>query len=138
MLLILDQNLYVAITAPVITSQPQSVAVQSGASATFTVIASGLNLSYQWFKSSVPIAGATSSSFTYGPTIYPTDTGSQFYVVVSNSGGLITSGTAVLVVLQVATFIAPPTGTTAFDIIKGALRRINSYQSGEHIHEENG
>jgi hypothetical protein len=133
MLLLVLQNLFQAITAPVITVQPQSQSVAAGAFATFSITATGLNLNYQWFKNNVAITGATSSTFTYGPAVYPTDSGAQFYCIVSNSAGLVVSGIAVLLVLTAAVFISPPPLLTANSIITGALRRINSYMSGETI-----
>lgn len=133
MLVILLQNLSQAITAPVITLQPQNVTVTAGGFATFSVTATGLSLSYQWFKNGTPIAGATSSTFVYGPTAYPTDSGAQFSVVVSNPGGIVTSGVALLIVQLAAVFVSPPSQTTAFSIIKAALQRITSYASGETI-----
>src|ERR1700733_13640111 len=121
------ENLQAASVAPVITSQPSSITVQAGAIATFSVTAIGVNITYQWFKNNIAIAGATSSTFSYGPTQYPADTGAQFFVVVSNSAGFVTSGTAVLTVLLVTTSVTQPTTTTAQDLILGALLNINAY-----------
>jgi len=59
----------ITVTAPAggvaaITTQPQSQIVNAGASATFSVVASASQaISYQWYKNSSPIAGATSASF---------------------------------------------------------------------------
>jgi hypothetical protein len=133
MLLILLQNLSQALTAPIITIQPQNTAVSAGTFASFSVTATGLSLSYQWFKNGAPIAGATSSTLSYGPTVYPADSGAQFSVVVSNPAGLTTSGVALLIVQIAAVFVAPPTQTTANTIVTSALRKINSYMSGETI-----
>src|ERR1039457_1226096 len=88
-----------AIAVPVIVMQPQSTNAAAGALATFSVVATGVALTYQWFQNNAPIAGATGASFTYGPVVYPSDSGSQFYVVVSNPAGLVTSGIGVLLVL---------------------------------------
>ena len=50
--------------AVVITNQPVSQALCSGDQATFSIIATGTGLTYQWQKGGVNIAGATSSSYT--------------------------------------------------------------------------
>ena len=50
--------------APLITTQPQRTAVGQGSNATFSVIASGGSLSYQWQFQGSNIAGATGSSYT--------------------------------------------------------------------------
>jgi hypothetical protein len=82
--------------APSIAAQPTSQTVTSGHAATFTVVATGTApLTYQWQKGATAIAGATSSTYTTPPTI-PSDNGSQFRVVVSNTLGNVTSGIATL------------------------------------------
>src|ERR1035441_3496314 len=121
------------VEAPIILVQPTAINVAAGAFASFTVVAAGAGLSYQWFKNNSPIAGANAAALSYGPAVYPADSGAQFYVVVSNSAGLITSGVAVLLVLLAPVFIVPQGGTTGDSLVKGALRRITSYMSGETI-----
>jgi hypothetical protein len=78
-----------------ITQQPVTQYVNVGSTATFQVTAvSNLPLTYQWFEAApgtstfTAIPGATSSTYTTGPTA-GTDSGSVFYVVVSN--GVTTS-----------------------------------------------
>ena len=59
-----------AATAPAITTQPANKTVTLGATATFTVVASGTApLTYQWSKNSSTISGATSSSYTTPATV---------------------------------------------------------------------
>jgi hypothetical protein len=83
---------------PAITTQPSSVTVTVGQTATFSVQATGSGtLTYQWQKSSTAISGATSSSYTTAPTT-AADSGSQFTVIVSNSIGSVTSNAATLTV----------------------------------------
>ncbi len=48
----------------IITARPQSINVNPGQSATFTVAASGPGLLYQWFKNGGVISGATATSYT--------------------------------------------------------------------------
>jgi len=77
-----------------------------GQTATFSVTATGTApLHYQWRKNGVNISGATNSSYTTPQTV-AADNGSLFSVVVSNSGGSVTSHNATLTVR------IPPTITT--------------------------
>lgn len=103
-------------TAPIITTQPQSISVSEGNPASFTVTASGSQpLSYQWRKNTVNIGGATSSTYTI-PAVSPGDAG-NYSVVVTNSAGSATSNDAVLTVtpanqLPTATINTPGAGAT--------------------------
>ena len=82
---------------PVITSQPQSLTVSAGQSATFTVAATGAApLSYQWQFNGVDLAGATSNSFTLAGA-QPSDAGA-YSVVVTNALGAVASSNATLTV----------------------------------------
>jgi hypothetical protein len=84
--------------APSITTQPVSVTVTAGQTATFSVVATGTApLTYQWKKSGTVISGATASSYTT-PATTSSDNGSQFTVVVTNAAGSATSNAATLTV----------------------------------------
>jgi subtilase family serine protease len=100
------------ITAPTITVQPSSQSVSAGNAATFTVVAGGGGLTYQWFKNGATIAGGTSSSYTT-PATTTADNGSTFYVKVTNSAGSVTSNTVTLTVTSavVSVAISPATAT---------------------------
>jgi hypothetical protein len=89
-------------TAPTIQTQPANQTVTVGQTATFTVVASGGNLTYQWQMNTQPISGATSASYITPPTVIG-DNGAQFAVVVSNSLGKVTSSTATLTVNPAST-----------------------------------
>jgi hypothetical protein len=92
--------------APVITSQPQDQTVSECRSVTFSVTASGTPpLGYQWFQNGVAKSGANGSSCT-DPFVTLADNGAQFYVVVTNACGSVTSRVAVLTVVVDTT---PPT-----------------------------
>ncbi len=72
-------------TAPSISVQPASQFVETGGSATFTVVAGGSEpLSYQWQCNSNAIAGATNSTFTTNSA----SSAGYFNVVVINSVGV--------------------------------------------------
>jgi len=89
-------------TVPTITTQPASKSVSTGATATFTVVAAGGNLGYQWYKNSAAISGATSASYTT-PAAVIGDNGATFYVKVTNTKGTVNSNNATLTVTT-----APP------------------------------
>lgn len=88
--------------APTITTQPASLGVHSGQTASFTVAAAGdAPLAYQWLRNGNAIAGAVQPSYTLAaPTI--ADAGSKFAVRVSNAAGTVTSADAVLTVTAAA------------------------------------
>ena len=91
--------------APSITSQPSSLIVNAGSSATFTVAATGTApLSYQWLKNGTNIAGGTSATYSITSTQF-SDAG--FYTVsISNAAGTLTSGSANLTVLSTVTNVS--------------------------------
>jgi uncharacterized repeat protein (TIGR02543 family) len=99
--------LTVTVPAPVITSQPTNQTVVAGSAASFSVGASGSSLSYQWTFNGSNIAGATASTYSI-PNAQPANAG-NYAVRVSNSGGSVTSSTAVLTVTVIVT---PPTITS--------------------------
>jgi hypothetical protein len=80
---------------PVITTQPSNQTVDSGQTATFSIVATGTSLTYQWKMGSTSISGATAASYTT-PTTNATNNGSQFEVTVSNPGGSVISNAATL------------------------------------------
>jgi subtilase family serine protease len=92
-----------AVSAPSITTQPVNQTVTVGATATFSVTASGTApLTYQWYKNSTAISGATGASYTTAATT-SADNGATFYVTVTNASGSATSSTATLTVNATAT-----------------------------------
>ena len=97
---------FVALAAPKITTQPKSVKVAVGQKATFQVVATGSNLSYQWqYKRAGATAwtdwnGKTAATLTV--TGASSINGCQYRCVVSNSVGKKTSNAATLTVVAVA------------------------------------
>jgi DNA/RNA endonuclease G (NUC1) len=91
---------------PSITTPPDSLTVNAGGSATFTVVASGSpTLFYQWRKNTNPIASGTNATLTL-TNVQATDVG-NYDVVVTNSVSSATSAAAALTVNPAA-----PTITT--------------------------
>lgn len=101
-------------TAPQITTQPQAASVDDGATASFSVTASGTTLAYQWQRNGADIAGATSATFALAPATLADD-GASFRVVVSNGGGSVTSNGAALTVRAVAPVIGTQPQSIAVD-----------------------
>lgn len=85
-----------ALLAPAIISQPVSLSVPAGQSASFAVVASGTSpLTYQWLKNGYSISGATNASYTLS-SASSTDNGTSFSVVLTNPAGKKTSNAAKL------------------------------------------
>jgi glucose/arabinose dehydrogenase len=102
-------------SVPSITNHPVNSSVAVGQPASFTVSALGTPpLAYQWLKNDLPIAGATSATYSIPQTTL-THQGS-YKVRVSNSSGNVTSNAATLTVinnlLPVAEILTPVAGTT--------------------------
>jgi len=102
-----------AVVAPTIATQPATQSVNVGSSVTLSVIATGTSpFTYQWYKGSSAVSGATSSSYTISSPAVG-DSGS-YYVTVTNSSGTATSNTATLTVNVVAPSItSQPSSVTA-------------------------
>ncbi len=101
---------------PTITRQPSALTARTGETVTFTIIASGSTPRYhQWRKNGVNLGFATTSD-TYTITeAQPGDAGT-YSVIVSNSGGTITSADAPLTVAAAsipATIPASPASYSA-------------------------
>ncbi|MEO6035593.1 MAG: immunoglobulin domain-containing protein, partial [Verrucomicrobiota bacterium] len=79
-------NIADAVTAPSITSQPQTQSVSSGSTVNFSVAASGsLPISYQWQFNATNISGATTTNYILA-NVQLTNSGG-YSVIVTNSGG---------------------------------------------------
>lgn len=96
---------------PQIVTQPHSITVSAGQTATFSVVAEGNPApAYQWTKNGVIIKGATSATYTT-PVTTAADNMALFAVVVKNSKGTVTSTSAKLTV-STASSLSKPTITT--------------------------
>ena len=104
------------VTAPSITSQPASVSVTAGASASFSVSAAGTSPSYQWYKNGSPISGATGVSYTI-PSAQASDAG-NYTVTVFNTAGSVSSNAATLTVAPPPVSITSDLSTVSVPIKK--------------------
>lgn len=83
---------------PSISVQPTSQTVASGGTATFSVTAAGTpTLGYQWYSNTVPISGATASSYTT-PATTPAFNGITYYVAITSPYSVTNSANAGLTV----------------------------------------
>jgi len=87
--------------APVIVSQPQSIAAQAGQDIVFSVSATGVApLTYQWRISGFNIPGARNDQFSIS-NVQPADAGNYSVVVSDASGAQTVSQEAILTVSDV-------------------------------------
>lgn len=94
--------------APTIVTQPVSVLVNAGNTATFAVGVSGSGpISYQWLRNATPISGATAAFYSIASAAV-SDAGT-YAARVSNSAGSVTSWNVVLTVNQAG---QPPAAVT--------------------------
>ena len=84
--------------APSIINQPTARQVTRGDAVSFTVLATGDSLIFQWYKDASLVTGGTSSTLTI-PSAQLSDAG-LYYVAVGNRVGTLVSDTARLVVIQ--------------------------------------
>jgi hypothetical protein len=81
---------------PLIVAAPQPELIQPNSYATFSVVASGTGLTYQWLSNGVPILGATGDSLIVADVqLIGTNLG-NFSVIIGNSYGSITSAPVAL------------------------------------------
>jgi gliding motility-associated-like protein len=108
-----DTSINVSLTvneAPIITTQPTDQTVCEGDSVSFSVIATGTGLTYQWRKGTVAIIGETFTTFTINPASV-TDAASDYNVVITGTCSSDTSINVSLIVnalpIAVATSNSP-------------------------------
>lgn len=90
-------------TLPTITASPTNQTVFVGSNVLMTVTATGAGLNYQWRRSSTNLVGATNAGYSI-PNAQTNHSGS-YSVVVTNTGGAVTSSVATL------TVVLPPAPT---------------------------
>jgi hypothetical protein len=98
---------------PTISSQPQSVTAQVGATVTFIVVAAGdPPLTYQWRRGSVNITNATGPVLTLS-NVQTNDAGS-YTVLIANNSGMVTSSGATLSLISPVAITQQPVSITVF------------------------
>lgn len=123
--------------APVITSQPDDLAVCPGHQAPFSVTATGANLRYQWHKDGHPIDNVRSPKFIIVAAT-ANDVGAYHVVVMDECGASVTSRTVRLSFKPAPIIIDQPDDVTAclghpatFSVIaSGANPRYQWYKDG--------
>ena len=99
---------------PSITQQPVALSRLAGESAEFSVVATNGNRSYQWFKDSEAIKGATDASFVID-TVLPEDVGYYHVVVTTFAGSTKSLEVALTVLPELATIAVPPASSTVVE-----------------------
>ena len=99
------------ITPPVISNHPVSATVNQGASASFSVTATGTTPTYQWQKDGVDLAGATAATLSL-INVQAANAG-NYTVTVSNAAGTVTSNSATLKVIVPPVITTQPVSVTA-------------------------
>lgn len=84
---------------PKITTQPDTVLVNEDSMVTFKVVATGSGVSYGWYKTGA-LTTKLSDSTKYIKKVAFSDSGAEYFCIVSNTGGADTSKHAVLNVLK--------------------------------------
>jgi len=105
--------------APVITTQPVSLALEGGEKARFSVIASGNPIAYQWQRSSngtdwTDIPSATGYELSFASKA--SDNGAHFRVKVGTAGGQVVSSAVTLTLELQAPVIGAPATDRFFTI----------------------
>jgi hypothetical protein len=101
---------------PIITTQPLAQAVALGAPASFSVVATGDSLKYQWYKGAAAITGATSATYSIPATVV--GDAALYQVLVANAAAVIASDTVRLTVNV-------PVNIVAYRLVGGAASSTN-------------
>ncbi len=112
--------------APQIGQHPGNQTVDAGQPATFSVVATGTGLTYQWRKNGSNINNATGPSYTI-PNAQEGDEGS-YSVVVSNCGHNVPSNAALLTVNSAPAPLGPGSVDPSFAVGNGANNWVNIVQ----------
>jgi len=103
---------------PVITRQPAGQTNLAGSQASFSIVSGGFPaLNYQWLFNSALLANATGPAFTI-TNIHLSQAG-NYFVIVTNAAGAVTSSVAPLIVTVPA---APPITSTSATVTGGLFQ----------------
>ncbi|MDI1257080.1 MAG: choice-of-anchor L domain-containing protein [Flavobacterium sp.] len=94
----------------VITSQPADLTICEGQAISLSVIATGVTLSYQWFKGTTPLVGETNASLNIASAILAD--ASAYHIDVINPCQTVSSAVANVVVNQLPAIVTQPVGST--------------------------
>ena len=103
------------LTAPAITAQLTNLTVGLGGNASLTVQATGGGLHYSWYHDGLLVPGATANTLPIS-NAHGVNAG-QYFVVVQNSGGSVTSAVVTVTVLVERTLALSPVA----DVDEGGL-----------------
>ncbi|MCU0757783.1 MAG: hypothetical protein MUF07_01105 [Steroidobacteraceae bacterium] len=92
---------------PTITTQPVAQTAAVGATATFTVAASGEGLGYQWRRNGIAVPGANAATYTTAATV-AADDGVEVSVDVANGAGIVGSTPVLLTVTSTPAVLTGP------------------------------
>jgi RecA/RadA recombinase len=110
----LYHNLTPIASALLITSQPTNQTISVSGTAVFSVAAAGAApLNYQWSLNGASIVNATNSTLTV-TNVQLSQSGSVYYVTVSNIGGSVVSSNVVLTVVASSVCDTPPSGLVSW------------------------
>jgi hypothetical protein len=82
-----------------IVNQPASTNVNEGSAVTFSILAAGTDILYQWMRDGVPIQDATNANYTIS-RVFRADEGNYSVVLNNECSGPITSANAALNVID--------------------------------------
>lgn len=102
------------IPLPVITTQPKDTLSAEKKTVSFSIAATGLNLSYLWVHNGKDTLPGTTSTLTLS-NIVPSDSGDSIWCIVSNDAGDVKSATARLYVARLPHVSVPPADITVHE-----------------------
>src|SRR5204863_7385525 len=128
---------------PGISTQPADTTAAVGSPTALSVVATGNNLFYQWFKNGLLIPGATASSLNFANA--QIGDAANYTVVISNSSGSITSNSAKLRVVSTMAATGTSPATSATDLCIDTPLRITFNQTPKagnsgrlQVHQDDG
>ncbi len=110
----------ISCSLPIILTQPENLTINEGNDATFAVVTSGSNLTYQWYKGGALISGATESSYMISNVSASDDAG--YSCVVSNGCSQLETNIVTLSVINTSLNELQEKGIKIFpNPVQGAL-----------------